>query len=51
MINGPINGISCHAPTLIQAQDNCRVNLSGVNNTFFELAQDFQKHVHTYKEP
>ena len=30
----------CHAPTLSQARDNRCVNPSGVNNTFFELAQD-----------
>ena len=38
----------CHAPTLSQAQDNRRVNPSGVNNTFLELAQGFQTPVHTY---
>ena len=29
----------CHAPTHSQARDNCRINPSGVNNTFLELVQ------------
>ena len=36
----------CHAPTLSQARDNRRVNPSGVNNTFIELAQGFQTPVY-----
>ena len=41
----------CHASTLSQARDNNRVNPSGVNNTFLELAQGFQTSVHTYNSP
>ena len=33
----------CHAPTHSQARDNRRINPSGVNNTFFELAQGWQR--------
>ena len=39
---------SRHAPILSQAPDNRCVNPSEVNNTFLELAQGFQTHVHTY---
>ena len=48
MNKGSLSGTICHAPTLSQARDNSRVNPSGVNNTFLELANDFQTPVHTY---
>ena len=38
----------CHGPTFSQARNNRRVYPNGVNNTFRELAQDFQTPVHTY---